>query len=58
MVRNGVTRSTRYAIRLYGFNERLRILSGFGASRVEAFGSSGQPFTLAGSRLITLAVKA
>jgi 2-polyprenyl-3-methyl-5-hydroxy-6-metoxy-1,4-benzoquinol methylase len=58
MVRNGVTRSTRYAVRLYGFNEMLRILSAFGASRVEAFGSSGQPFTLAGSRLITLAVKA
>jgi 2-polyprenyl-3-methyl-5-hydroxy-6-metoxy-1,4-benzoquinol methylase len=58
MVRNGVSRSARYAVRLYGFNEMLRILSAFGASRAEAFGGSGEPFTLAGSRLITLAVKA
>jgi 2-polyprenyl-3-methyl-5-hydroxy-6-metoxy-1,4-benzoquinol methylase len=57
IIRNGGARATRYTVRLYGFMELSRILSALSASRVGAFGRSGEPFTLVGPRLIVLAVK-
>ncbi len=57
IVRNGNVRSAKYTVRLYSFSELSGLLTSLGMRTVEAFGQGGEPYTLYGKRLITLATK-